>query len=151
LLSYIHDLGHANGFLTVRPILDHFAGLVACRRKQFGRLQLAISDTVKFTPADFVNLFSQLSFTNRDLIHAVAGGSGAGVSPSGVAATGAILASQAIDVVTKAIENVPSDLGGSVNRKYVVRRMEYLQGTVKDLAGLKESRDSIFRQFDLSQ
>ena len=102
-------------------------------------LTIAISDTVKLTPADFVNLFSQLSFTNRDLMNPE------GVSPSGVAATGAMLTSQAIDMATKAIENVPSDLGGSVNKKYVVRRMEYLQGTVKDLAGLKQSRDGLLK------
>ena len=40
LRSYFDDLAHANGFLTVRLILDHFAGLVSCRRKQFGGLQL---------------------------------------------------------------------------------------------------------------
>jgi hypothetical protein len=102
-------------------------------------LTIAISDTVKLTSADFVNLFSQLSFTNRDLMNPTS------VSPSGVAATGAMLASQAIDMATKAIENVPSDLGGSVNKKYVVRRMEYLQGTVKDLAGLKQSRDGLLK------
>jgi hypothetical protein len=107
-------------------------------------LTIAISDTVKLTSADFVNLFSQLSFTNRDLMNPALT-AGASVSPSGVAATGAMLASQAIDMATKAIENVPSDLGGSVNKKYVVRRMEYLQGTVKDLAGLKQSRDGLLK------
>jgi hypothetical protein len=38
--GYVENLRHANGFLTGRLMLDHFARLVACRRKQFGGLHL---------------------------------------------------------------------------------------------------------------
>jgi len=105
-----------------------------------------IERTVHLTPADFVNLFSQLSFTNRELTHpAGVAGAAAGVSPAGVAATGAMLLSQTIDVVTKAIENVPTDLGGSLNRKFVIRRMEFLGGAVKDLGSLKQTREGLLK------
>ena len=91
-------------------------GLAGKLEEHLRAFESEILSTVHLTPADIVNLFSQLSFTNRDLLHPTAGAGGAGVSPAGVAATGAMLVSQAVDVVSKAIENVPSDLGGSVNR-----------------------------------
>lgn len=105
-----------------------------------------INDKIHLTPADIVNLFSQLSFTNRELTHpAAAAGAAATLSPAGIAATGAMLVSQTVDIVSKAIESVPSDLGGSVNKKFAIRRMEYLGGSVKDLGKLKETRDGLLK------
>ena len=98
-----------------------------------------LSGRLGLTAGDVWNLFTQLSFTNREVTKDGA------LLAGGVAAAGAMILSQVGDLTTKAIENVATDTGGSVNKKYVIRRMEYLAKGVKSVKDLKQARDGLLK------
>jgi hypothetical protein len=105
-----------------------------------GGLEGDIEEAVGLTPTDFFSLFNQLSFTNREF-HDKAGEFLFG----GAAAAGAMVLSQVGDMAVKAMENVATDTGGSVNKKYVIRRMQFLAKNINDMGGLKEARNGLLK------
>ena len=109
-------------------------------------LESSIKKAIGITPADVFSALSQLSFTNREF-HGpqAAAAAGAAFAPGALIATGAMIASQFGDLVTKAVDNVVTDTGVSINKNLVIRRMEFLSKDVGTIAGLKETGDGLLQ------
>jgi hypothetical protein len=122
--------------ITLEDSRDKLANAVEESVKKF---KDQISSKLGLAPGDIWNLFTQLSFTNREVTHEGA------LLVGGAAAAGAMILSQVDELATKAIENVATDTGGSVNKNYVIQRMQYLGKEVKTVAGLKETRDGLLK------
>jgi hypothetical protein len=95
------------------------------------------------TITDFCNLFNQLSFTSVEPSQR----KGIAGFIDGLDTRGhAMIFSQVGDMLTKAIQNVPSDLGPSLNKNFVVRRLQYLGEDVKSIDKLKETKDGLIQR-----
>ena len=120
------------------------SNLSSALAEAFDRLQADVRGAIGLTAADFFSLFNQLSFTNREFSKPAATVVGSGsLAVGGVAAAGSMLLSQAGELVNKAIENVPTDSGESVNKNFVIRRLQFLGKDVKSIADLKQARDGM--------
>jgi hypothetical protein len=104
------------------------------------RFQIDIQEAVGLTALDFCNLFNQLSFTNRD-ITTTAGGLAVG----GAAAAGSMVLSQLGTLAISALDNAATDTGGAINKKFVIRRMDYLGRDINKVAGLRQARDGLLK------
>src|SRR5262249_16837770 len=104
-----------------------------------------VRSDIGLSAADFCSLFNQLSFTNRELTSHTPGQPQGAVSVGGVMATGAMIFSQVGDLITKAIDNVSTDTGASVNKNFVIRRMQFREKDVKTLAELKKTKDGLIK------
>ncbi len=126
-------------FQTLDDARRHSASVLTDR---LNRLRGDIQEAIGLSAADFCNLFTQLSFTSvepsrEDGVIGFLDGFGA--------RGGAMVLSQAGEMVHKALENVPSDTGAPINKNWCIRRMQYLNKSVNTVAGLKEAKDGLIK------
>lgn len=100
-----------------------------------------VNKNIKLKPEDFFGMLNQLSFTNREF-HNQAGKFLAG----GAAAAGAMLVSQAGEMATKAMDNVITDTGEAMNKKYLIRSVKTLTAKLPNITDLKQARDGVIAQ-----
>jgi hypothetical protein len=111
-------------------------------------LSVDTQKAIGLSVADFSNLFTQLSFT------AVEAAQHKGVTGAlgGLEARGALmLVGQFGDMFNKALNNVPSDSGAPIEKKYVVRRLAFLGEDVKRMEDLKKARDGLIKTDPLAE
>ena len=139
-----------------RTAIDEFNNAV-------GRFHLKILESVGISPADIFSALSQLSFTNREISSpnaaavpapqghprrdaaAAASVAEMALSPGGVLASGAMLVSQVGDLMVKAANNVVTDSGESVNKNFVIQRIQNLDREVKSFDDLKKTSDGLIQ------
>jgi hypothetical protein len=147
--TLVAKLGDSQGkkVKALNDTLAQIEGLEASRTKSadtlskaFDKLKINVREAPGLTGADFCNLFSQLSFTNRDFTDKAGK-----VLLGGVAAAGSMFVSQLGDMTVKAMEDVATDTGNSLNKNYVIRRLEFLGKDIKDIGGLKQTRDGLLK------
>jgi hypothetical protein len=56
-----------------------------------------------------------------------------------------MILSQAGDMVSKALENVPSDIGVPINQQYAIRRIQALSKDIKTIADFKVTRNGLIK------
>ena len=92
--------------------------------------QKQVDDKIGIALRDFPNLLTQLSFTNAE--------------EGGLGVRGwLMIGSQVGDMATKAIQDVPTDTGASINKNYVIRRMQSLGKDIQTIAGLKKKHGEL--------
>jgi hypothetical protein len=107
---------------------------------KFEKLKLDVGLAIGLTGADFCSVLNQLSFTNRDTTNKAGD-----LVLGGVAAAGAMISSQIGDLFTKAVDNVTTDTGAPLNKKLVIRRVEFLSKQINSIDGLKQARDGLIK------
>ncbi|MBV9083766.1 MAG: hypothetical protein JOZ62_13890, partial [Acidobacteriaceae bacterium] len=105
-------------------------------------LQVDTQSAIGVSVADFCNLFTQLSFTS---IEPSKHKGVAGVLDGLQARGGAMILSQFGDMFSKALNNVPSDIGAPIDKKYVIRRLQFLGKDVKTAQDLKTTKDGLIK------
>lgn len=96
----------------------------------FQNFEKQVDEKTGLSVQSFTNLMTQLSFTN--------------VEEGGLGVRGWLMVgSQIGEIASKAIEDVPTDTGTSINKKYVIRRMQSLGKDVKTFAGLKKKHGEL--------
>ena len=105
------------------------------------KFEVEIKQKIGLTPQDFFGMLNQLSFTNREF-HNHAGEFLAG----GAVAGGAMLVSQAGELMAKAMDNVVTDTGESVNKKYIIRGVKTLTAKLPTIENLKQERSGLISQ-----
>ncbi len=130
----------ADAAAQIRALDDSRLDRAKSLGQDFDSLSKDIRTAIGLSASDFFGMFNQLSFTNRELTN-VAGGLALG----GAAAAGAMLLSQAGDMALKAVENVTTDTGASLNKNFIIRRMESLAKDVRDIPSLKMAREGLIK------